>query len=141
MAPMPDAVERGDAILVAGDGLATYGAGRERRRLSASTISGKRSVTSLPGQFHPFAILARFCGQAQPNEFGREETRHCGNRLGDMRRTWPKDKFNGDKMRMGKKSPAETGLKGCGQRAISIPQLSPNSQSGALVSPGKPRAA
>jgi hypothetical protein len=42
MAPMPDAVERCDAILVAGDGLAIYGAGRERRRLSASTISGKR---------------------------------------------------------------------------------------------------
>jgi hypothetical protein len=45
-----DEIERGNAVVIAGDSFAVDKQERERRRESASTISGKRRVKSLPGR-------------------------------------------------------------------------------------------
>jgi hypothetical protein len=45
-----DEIERGNAVVIAGNSFAIDDAERERRRESASTISGKRRVKSLPGR-------------------------------------------------------------------------------------------
>jgi hypothetical protein len=50
MMAVPDVVEARNAILTARDRLALHDAGLERSRASASTISGKRLVRSLPGR-------------------------------------------------------------------------------------------
>src|SRR5262245_12196510 len=48
-AVVPDEIERGHAFVIAGDSFASIMQERERSRESASTISGKRRVRSLPG--------------------------------------------------------------------------------------------
>jgi hypothetical protein len=45
-----DEIERGNAVVIAGDSLPVEMQERERRRASVSTISGKRRVRSLPGR-------------------------------------------------------------------------------------------
>jgi hypothetical protein len=47
---VPDEIERDDAVVIAGDSFAIDDVERERRRAGASTIRGKRRVSSLAGR-------------------------------------------------------------------------------------------